>query len=117
MRQSRDWLVPEETKDQELKAAAEEHPLSSSSEAYCVELAYDPSGFVITTLKVTSADRADMPPLLDTPGHVLQHRLFSDWTPRKRNPLDYTIENLWWIVMQKVIEARYPDPDREPAPS
>ena len=37
--------------------------------------------------------------------------ILDEWAPRKINPIDYTIENVWWNIMRYVIEERYPDPD------
>jgi len=66
----------------------------------------------LTTLKAAHVDRESLPPSIDTSGHVRHHQSLSEYAPpHGTQRLEYTIDNLWWLAMQKVIEARYPGPD------
>lgn len=86
-------------------------PLTEKGDFVQATLEYNPSTLNVSNLSVKSGKPAEKDPEIKASGHVRMARIFDEWAPRKMNPTDYTIENLWWNIMRFVIEERYPDPD------
>jgi hypothetical protein len=105
------YIAMGEQLQQALRARAESHPLSGKGDFIEADLRYDPSTLAVVRLDVTSGKAGEERKAKETPGRVRAARRLDDWAPRKMKPIDYTIENVWWSVMQHVINERYPDPD------
>ncbi|WP_225130970.1 MULTISPECIES: hypothetical protein [Bradyrhizobium] len=87
------------------------HPLIDKGDFLQATLEYDPTALIVANLSVKSGKPPAREPEIKAPGHVRIATTLSDLVPRKMNPMDYTIENVWWNIMRYVIEQRYPDPD------
>lgn len=108
-------LEPYIAMGEQLRAAlvsrAASHPLTEKGDFLQAFLEYDPTNLTIKRLSVKSGKADEKEAEIETPGRVRMARTLDDWAPREINPIDYTIENVWWNVMRYVIEKRYPDPD------
>ncbi|MEO1985129.1 MAG: hypothetical protein ABGX47_00515 [Martelella sp.] len=87
------------------------HPLTDNGDFLQATLEYDPTTLNVASLSIKSGKPTEREPEIKARGHVRMARILDEWVPRKMNPMDYTIENVWWNVMRYVIEQRYPDPD------
>lgn len=87
------------------------HPLTEKGDFLQATLEYDSSTLNVSDLSVKSGKPAERDPAIKASGHVRMASIFDEWAPRKVNPTDYAIENVWWNIMRFVIEERYPDPD------
>ncbi|MFS8037429.1 hypothetical protein ACI7BZ_10775 [Xanthobacter sp. AM11] len=87
------------------------HPLTDKGDFLQATLTYEPTTLSVANLSVKSGKPPERESEMKVPGHVRIAGTLSEWAPRKMNPMDYTIENVWWNIMRYVIEQRYPDPD------
>ncbi|MER8808265.1 hypothetical protein [Mesorhizobium australicum] len=87
------------------------HPLTEKGDFLQATIEYDPTTLKVSNLSIKSGKPAARESEVKTPGHVRMARILDEWAPRKMNPMDYTIENVWWNIMRYVIEERYPDPN------
>ena len=87
------------------------HPLTEKGDFLQAALDYDPTTFTVSNLSVKSGKPTERDPDIKAAGHVRMAGILDEWAPRKINPIDYTIENVWWNIMRYVIEERYPDPE------
>jgi hypothetical protein len=76
------------------------------------DMKFDAGSFAVTAVTATCGLTSNAQPHVTEPGHVhYSVRVFHALSPRRTRPIDHAIENVWWNVMRRVIESRYPDPD------
>ena len=72
-------------------------------------LAYEPATLAIVDLAVSLAEEGVKSLETSRSGTIEVVRELVHWTPKKQSKRDYTLDNVWWRVMQLIVEDICPD--------